>query len=148
MLLYCSKYSGKLSFEVCRRRKKSKNRGRIVRKVIAMVCLKWAALSRFAKEMIHAGSHEWKEVARNKWWLIWVKITASVKLRERSKLSLKGKKKRKLKRIPACRDTVTSWANTASGELEPFVHNSGCRARKKQGYMFQSFVTKICNVFV
>lgn len=71
----------------------------MVRKVIAMVRvsynLKWAALSRFAKEMIHTGSYEWKEVTRNKQWCICVKITASVKLRERNELSLNRKKRRK-----------------------------------------------------
>jgi len=65
------------------------SRGRMVRKVIAMVCvsynLKWAALSRFAKEMIHTGSHEWKGVTRNKQWLICVQITASVKVWEKNK---------------------------------------------------------------
>lgn len=69
-----------------------------MRKVIAMVCvpynLKWTAVSRFAKEMIHTGSHEWKEVTRNKQWLICVKITASVKLWERNKLSMNRKKKK------------------------------------------------------
>jgi len=47
--------------------------------------LKWAALSRFAKEIIHTGSHEWKGVTRNKQWLICVQITASVKVWEKNK---------------------------------------------------------------
>lgn len=70
----------------------------MVRKVIALVCvsnnLKWVALSRFAKEIIHTGSHEWKKVTRNKWFLICVKITASVKLWERNKLSINRKRKK------------------------------------------------------